>query len=67
MYSVCRHTTFTYNSEVYYAICAFCSFSYLLSIATVFCHHLPQCLQNFDAQSFLIFLQQLLGVFDQPA
>ena len=43
------------------------SFSYLLSITTVLCHHLSQCLQNFDAQPLFIFLQQLLGVFDQPA
>lgn len=41
--------------------------SYLLSITPVFCHHLSQCLQNLDTQSLLIFLQQLLGMFDQPA
>lgn len=38
---------------------------YLLPIAPFFCHHLPQCLQHFDAQAFLILLQQLFGVFDQ--
>lgn len=44
-----------------------CSFSYLLSITSVFRHHLSQRLQNFDAQPLLVFLQQLLRMFDQPA
>lgn len=44
-----------------------CSISYLLSITSVLSHHLPKRLQNFNAQSLLIFLQQLLGMFDQPA
>lgn len=44
-----------------------CRFSYLLSITSVFCHHLSQCLQDFDAQPLFVFLQQLLGMFDQPA
>lgn len=39
--------------------------THLLPIATVFCHHFPQCLQHFDAQTLLILLQQLLRVFDQ--
>ncbi len=39
--------------------------TYLLSVAPVFCHHFPQCLKYFDAQTFLILLQQLLGVFNQ--
>lgn len=38
----------------------------LLSVAPVFGHHLSQCLQDFDAQSLLVLLQQLFGVFDQP-
>lgn len=41
------------------------SFSYLLSITTVFGHHLSQRLQNFDTQPLFIFLQQLLRMFDQ--
>lgn len=41
------------------------SFSYLLSITTVFGHHLSQRLQNFDTQPLFIFLQQLLCMFDQ--
>lgn len=40
-------------------------YRYLLPVAPFFCHHLPQCLQHFDAQALLILLQQLLGVFDQ--
>lgn len=38
----------------------------LLSVAPVFGHHLSQRLQDFDAQSLLVLLQQLFGVFDQP-
>lgn len=38
---------------------------YLFPIAPVFCHHFPQCLQDFDAQTLLVLLQQLLSVFDQ--
>lgn len=39
---------------------------YLLPVAPVFCHHLPQRLQHFDAETLLVLLQQLFGVFDQP-
>ena len=39
---------------------------YLLSVAPVFGHHLPERLQHFDAQTLLILLQQLLSVFNQP-
>ena len=39
--------------------------TYLLPIAPVFCHHFPQCLQYFDAQTLLILFQQLLCVFNQ--
>ena len=40
---------------------------YLLPVASVLCHHFPQSLQHFDAEALLVLLQQLLGVFDQPA
>lgn len=40
--------------------------SYLIAVTSVFGHHLSKSLQNFNAQLFLIFFQQLLGVFDQP-
>ena len=42
-----------------------CLFGYLLSIATVFGHHLSEGLQDLDAQALLVLLQQLLGVLDQ--
>lgn len=56
---------FVINNNEFHPV--FGSMSYLLSITPVFCHHLSQCLQNLDTQSLLIFLQQLLGMFDQPA
>ena len=40
---------------------------YLLSVAAVFGHHLPQRLEDLDAEPLLVLLQQLLGVLDQPA
>lgn len=39
---------------------------YLLPVAAVFGHHLAQRLQHLDAQPFLVLLQELLGVLDQP-
>ena len=39
---------------------------YLLSVAAVLGHHLPQRLQHLDAEPLLVLLQQLLGVLDQP-
>ena len=39
---------------------------YLLPVTPVLGHHLPEGLQDFDAQTLLVLLQQLLGVLDQP-